>query len=380
MSWCQWQLCICVVTYWLIKLYFCLLLLQMHFLAAYEMSCSQWAEAVEHCQPLVLSTLPTHYHSLKRCSGLHERVPLTPTHIHAAAQRSRSSGCNRLPVANDSVELTMDFTDIQHKTTAFLTQSTTYNHCVRLRLCCDLRQVVLGQGPHQWRESPMLTLAAQRTFLWTDVRQKKTTISSLTSYNDGFGLQCAPHLSCFLRLHDSFSSFTPPVPRSIREPALFYFKSCPISWLPVSLNSTKIQFNKWKLWNFWNNPDMIVCDMSEKRSLTRWFVGRYFSNLDSKWIVADNEITESMWVLFEQSWCRREQQRKGFLPCRHMCCEWGSQLQTASNTSVVTSLGLRLSSVIDIQSHDAFLKQFWQTSVERSSLFCQLMSHFHLSL
>lgn len=51
----------------------------------------------------------------------------------------------------------MDFSDMQHETTAFLTRRTTYNHCVRLRLCRDLRQVVLGQEPHQWREASLLT-------------------------------------------------------------------------------------------------------------------------------------------------------------------------------------------------------------------------------
>lgn len=53
----------------------------------------------------------------------------------------------------------MDFSDIQHETAAFLTQSATYNHCVRLQLCSDLRQVVLGQVPHQWRESSVLKQA-----------------------------------------------------------------------------------------------------------------------------------------------------------------------------------------------------------------------------
>lgn len=53
----------------------------------------------------------------------------------------------------------MDFSDIQYETTAFLTLRTTYNHCVRLRLSNDLRQVVLGQVPHQGRELPVLKLA-----------------------------------------------------------------------------------------------------------------------------------------------------------------------------------------------------------------------------
>lgn len=61
-----------------------------------------------------------------------------------------------LPAANNSVrllhlgrevKLTMDFSDMQHQTAAFLARRTTYNHCVRLRLCPDLRQVVLGQEP-----------------------------------------------------------------------------------------------------------------------------------------------------------------------------------------------------------------------------------------
>lgn len=54
----------------------------------------------------------------------------------------------------------MDFSDILHETTAFLTQSTTYNHCVSLQLCSDLRQVVLGQVPHQWQEPSVLKQAA----------------------------------------------------------------------------------------------------------------------------------------------------------------------------------------------------------------------------
>lgn len=58
-----------------------------------------------------------------------------------------------LPEANNSVrflrlggevKITMDFSDMPHETAAFLTRTTTYNHCVRLRLCPDLRQVVLG--------------------------------------------------------------------------------------------------------------------------------------------------------------------------------------------------------------------------------------------
>ena len=62
--------------------------------------------------------------------------------------------------------------------------STTYNHCVRLRLSSDLRQVVFGQVPHQRLESLVLNLAALGTLR---KKEKAVLLSMLITYNDCFG-------------------------------------------------------------------------------------------------------------------------------------------------------------------------------------------------
>ncbi|CAB1424997.1 unnamed protein product [Pleuronectes platessa] len=63
------------------------------------------------------------------------------------------------PVRYTSASARVHYTIFSTKTTAFLTASTSCNHCVRLRLGSDPRPVVLGQVPHQWRESPALKVA-----------------------------------------------------------------------------------------------------------------------------------------------------------------------------------------------------------------------------